>query len=105
MWIVEAVDFSIEGCLLTFISHRYDTVFRCRNCSGVPEGGGHSGGPLEAERPASGQAPAEQFEGREDAESQVSFEPRDSKEKHPRGNVERRETPVCLARRSVQESY
>ena len=47
--------------------------------------------------------PLEQSERREDAESSLCLEPRDAREKHPRGNVERREIPVRLARRLIQE--
>ena len=46
---------------------------------------------------------AEQSERREDAESSLCVEPRNAREKHPRGNVERREIPLRLARRSAQE--
>src|ERR1700674_4754161 len=70
------------------------------------EGGGeHPGRPGKTERPAGYQDPAERSGRREDAESQVRFEPRNTSEEHPCSNVERREIPVRLAGRPVREYW
>ena len=89
-----------------------DTHYAAVNRSDVPQGrkGKHRKAVADIladlsklKRPASGQDSAEQSERREDAESSLCFEPRNAREEHPRGNVERREIPVRLARRPAQE--
>src|SRR5580704_7965413 len=88
---------------------KHDTLFRSEpvgDSAGsqrkTPQSGGrHTCRPFQTERPAGYQSSAEQSKRREDAESSLRAESRDPREKDLRGDLERREVPVRLARRLV----